>query len=151
MKTISSYMASDHHRCDALFAAVEAHINERQWEQAELALQHFQQALEQHLGMEEEILFPAFEQATGSTDGPIGVLRSEHSYMRAITDRMRRAVWKKDIGGFFDHGDTLRIIMGQHNQKEETILYFMTERILADRQSDIIAAMDEMAATVASV
>lgn len=144
MNTISSYLGSDHKRCDALFAQVEVDIEKGNWEQAETTFQSFSQALERHLRMEENILFPAFEETIGSSDGPTSVMRKEHQHIRAIAGRLNDAVGERNMIDFFDHDDTLRILMEQHNLKEETILYLMTDRVLSGRQSEIIGAMDEV-------
>jgi len=147
MQTISNYLEKDHHRCDALFAQMEASIVDENWEQAERVFQAFQQALEQHLSMEERILFPAFEKAIGTCNGPTHVMRAEHQQMRNLVSLMQGAVGKHRPGEFFDHDDTLRIIMGQHNLKEEAILYAMTDRVLSGQHEQIIEAMDGIAIT----
>jgi hemerythrin-like domain-containing protein len=151
VETISSYLASDHKRCDALFEQVEISIDEGKWEQAETSFQCFSQALDRHLAMEENVLFPAFEKATGSSDGPTGIMRREHQHIRAIASRLNDAVSQRNASDFFDHDDTLRILMGQHNLKEETILYFMTDRVLSDKQGVIIGAMAEIVATTTTL
>jgi hemerythrin-like domain-containing protein len=147
-KTITSYLANDHQRCDALFAHIETHIEKQDWEQAEQAFQTFASALEHHLSMEENVLFPAFEHATGNRNGPTQVMRVEHQHMRNIVERMHRAVCEQSIGDFFDHDDTLRIIMGQHNLKEESILYVLSDQVLHGRQNDLIIEMDNLVLSV---
>ncbi len=146
METISSYMGSDHQSCDELFAQVEASIDAKNWTQAEATFISFYQALERHFSMEEEVLFPAFEQATGSSAGPTSIMRKEHQQLRAIASRLNGAVLQQDSNDFFDHADTLHIMMAQHNLKEETILYGMTDRVLFDQRAAIISAMAGIAA-----
>lgn len=141
MDTISGYLGADHTRCDNLFAQLEACVGAGKWNQADSDLERFDQSLERHFGMEEDILFPAFEQATNSTAGPTAMMRKEHALIREIVSRVARAIDLRDANDFFDHADTLRIMTQQHNLKEEGILYGMTDRILAGRQDEIIEAM----------
>jgi hemerythrin-like domain-containing protein len=82
--------------------------------------------------MEEEVLFPAFEAATGMTDsGPTFVMRMEHDQMRGLLDQMGAALERGDQNALLDQGDTLLMLIQQHNQKEEGMLYPMSERALA--------------------
>ena len=141
MGIICDYMESDHKRCDALFEQLETSLDKQQWEQAALELSSFKQALERHFAMEENVLFVAFEQAAGNSAGPTAVMRLEHQHMRSILSRLIDAVGARDMNDFFGHADTLRIMMQQHNLKEESILYLMTDRFLAGRQGAIIEAM----------
>ena len=142
MRPILVYMANDHQRCDALFADLEACIERREWTQADLSLISFGDALASHLTREEAVLFPAFEQVTGSHTGPTGTLRLEHKYIRAIVSRVIEAVRQRDANDFFGHADIMRIMLQQHNVKEETILYVMIDRILADQREQIITGME---------
>lgn len=142
MRPILTYMERDHQHCDALFAQLETDIERREWEHAEASLQCFSGALARHLAREENVLFPAFEQATGTPAGPTSVMRLEHKYIRAIVSRVIDAVAQRDAHDFFGHADILRIMQEQHDQKEETILYVMIDRILCNRQHEIIEAMD---------
>ena len=143
MDTISEYLGTDHTRCDELFAQLELGVTQGKWEEAAVAFQYFDRAMERHFGMEEAVLFVAFEEATGSSAGPTSVMRMEHQHLRSITERIADAVKQRDADDFFGHADTLRIMMHQHNMKEESILYLMTDRVLSDRRNDIIDTMDQ--------
>jgi len=131
MTTITHYMESDHRRCDELFAAAERLVAAGEWSAAAEAYARFNDAMEHHFGMEEGELFPAFEAASGSTLGPTQVMRMEHGQMRALFERMRKALVAKDMDEYLGTSDTLLILMQQHNMKEEQILYPMSERVLS--------------------
>ncbi|HCE10536.1 MAG TPA: hemerythrin HHE cation-binding protein [Oxalobacteraceae bacterium] len=142
VRPIFAYMETDHKRCNTLFAQLVARIEAREWEPAEATLKRLGQALATHLAREEDVLFPAFELATGSRTGPTKVMRLEHKYVRAIVSRLNNAVEQHDANDFFGHADILRIMLEQHHLKEETILYVMIDRILSGQQGEIIDAMD---------
>ena len=146
MDTIGSYMGADHARCDALLEQLEARASAGKWVQAETDFRRFEQLIERHFGMEENILFPAFEQATLNSTGPTSVMRMEHGHIRGIISRMASAVQQRDTDDLFGHADTLRIMVQQHNLKEESILYLMADRVLADRRQELIDAMDVLVA-----
>jgi len=126
----------NHREIDSRWAEVEAAVERADGEAVATAWQRFDSGLRRHLAMEEEVLFPAFEAATGMTGGgPTFVMRSEHSQMRGVLDQMAAAMEKGDHGELVDQGDTLLLLIQQHNAKEEGMLYPMAERALAGQWS----------------
>ncbi len=85
----------------------------------------FLEFLESHLTLEEQRLFPAFEQATGITQGPTVVMRDEHQQMRQLSQQAYQAIESGDTETALAILDTLNILIQQHNVKEENILYPM--------------------------
>lgn len=122
----SSFFAADHASCDAMWAAVEAAADKDDRAALGAAFAAFATALRRHLDMEEQVLFPAFEARTGMTMGPTRVMRAEHAQMRGLLDQMAAAA-PDDPDTLLDHGDTLLMIIQQHNRKEEGALYPMCD------------------------
>ncbi len=122
---------SDHRHCDSLWPAVEAAGNQGDAAGIMAAWTTFAAAMHRHLQMEEEVLFPAFERATGMVGmGPTAVMRAEHEQMRGVLRTMAGCADAGDHEGLLDHGDTLLMLIQQHNVKEEGILYPMAEQHL---------------------
>jgi hemerythrin-like domain-containing protein len=144
MDTISAFLSDDHAHCDGLFADAEAAIAEGDWMRAEVAHQAFRLSMTRHFAMEEDVLFPAFESATGSSGGPTAVMRSEHQQMNALIDAMDRALRAQDADGFLGQSETLLWLMRQHNAKEETMLYPMSDRVLGAERLGLLASMGRM-------
>jgi len=126
---VQQYFAADHRECDAAWAALEAAGDDPAHQGA--LFRDFEARLLRHLSMEEEVLFPAIEEATGMRGGPIAVMRHEHEQMRGLLAEMARRAAGGDFDGVIDQGDTLLMIIQQHNSKEEGILYPIAERALA--------------------
>jgi hemerythrin-like domain-containing protein len=141
--TFTEYLGSDHLRCDTLFAAAEQAVSE-QSPTARQAHQAFVDAVEHHFAMEEEILFPAFENASGSEMGPTTVMRHEHGQMRQLFAQMDEAIQSGQWDDYLGAGETLLILMQQHNAKEEQMLYPMSERMLADAQQQLLQQMQAL-------
>jgi hemerythrin-like domain-containing protein len=137
MTTISSFMADDHQRCDRLFAEAEEQVANGQWEAAASSFDEMHKAIEHHFSMEEEVLFPTFEEVTGSSMGPTQIMRHEHEQMRQLFTQMAKAVENRQTDDYLGASETLLVLMQQHNAKEEQILYPMTDAQLAD-QSDVV-------------
>jgi hemerythrin-like domain-containing protein len=121
----STYFSDDHRHCDELWAAIE----EGPKESALAAWLRFEAAMRRHFAMEEEVLFPALEEATGMHGpGPTMVMRNEHAQMRALLDQMGVAAKQGRVDEVLDQGDTLLMLIQQHNVKEEGMLYPLADQ-----------------------
>ncbi|MDT8375174.1 MAG: hemerythrin domain-containing protein [Mariprofundaceae bacterium] len=136
MALINSTFTRQHRQCDAMFADAEAAAAAGNWQQAEQDFSAFAAAMECHLGNEEEILFPAFEERTGMSAGPTMVMRDEHVQIRGLIDEMKRDIEEQDTDHYLGISETLLILMQQHNTKEEQMLYVMCDRALGSDQAD---------------
>lgn len=125
------FFSADHRACDLLWAEVEGAAD---LAGAVEAFRRFDAAMRRHLAWEEDTLFPAFEQATGHHGfGPTVIMRGEHDQMRALLDEMDRCAATDDLDGVLAQGDTLMMLIQQHNSKEEGMLYPMAEEALGTR------------------
>ena len=131
------FFTTDHRSCDELWGAVENAAQAKDAARARTAWQQFDHAMRRHFAMEEEVLFPAFETRTGMVGGPTAVMREEHVQMRGVLDQMAGAAAGDDWNGVVDLGDTLLMLIQQHNVKEEGILYPMAEQMLAGDWDDL--------------
>ncbi len=133
---VQVFFTSDHRACDELWVAVETAANAGDAPAARAAFVTFDNAMRRHLTMEEEVLFPAFEEATGMTAGPTQVMRMEHEQMRGLLSQMAAAA-ESDLGKLVDLGDTLMMVIQQHNAKEEGMLYPMAAESLRSQWPEI--------------
>lgn len=128
---LADFFTADHRACDLLWAEAEAAADPSA---AIEAFRRFDAAMRRHLAWEEDALFPAFEQATGHHGfGPTVIMRGEHDQMRALLDEMDRCAAAADLNGLLAQGDTLMMLIQQHNSKEEGMLYPMAEEALGAR------------------
>lgn len=142
MQTFSEFLGGDHHACDDLYARAEQAVSEGRWMEAKAAHAAFIAAMEQHFAMEEQALFPAFEAATGSDMGPTQVMRYEHTQMRELFAALDAAATAEDAEEYLGNGETLLILMQQHNAKEEQILYPMSDRVLGGERATVFERME---------
>lgn len=145
MDTIESTLGSDHGRCDQLFTDAEAAVCDGDWARGAERFAAFNDAIERHFKMEEEVLFPEFESATGTTAGPTEVMRSEHVQMRGLLYRMAAALEQQDQDEYLGHSETLLILMQQHNAKEEQMLYPMADQVLGPKADGVLQSMETIA------
>lgn len=138
---ISEFMTGEHRHCDTGFAQAESAASEDDLEGARLAYGGFEALMLGHLDMEEKVLFPAFEAKTGMSGGPTAVMRMEHDQMRGLMGQMQKALAAGSLDDFLGHGETLIVLIQQHNMKEENMLYPMADRALAGEAATLIERM----------
>ena len=143
MSTISEFMTREHRGCDETFANAEAQVDSEDWAHAGELTRQFLNEMERHFMMEEQVLFPAFEQQTGITQGPTTIMREEHQQMRQLLMQLQSALDEQQRDEFLDTGETLLIMMQQHNMKEEGMLYPMCDQQLTD-VAQIIEDMEQV-------
>jgi iron-sulfur cluster repair protein YtfE (RIC family) len=139
--SITTPLFQHHKHCDEIFADAEEACANGDWTAGGEAFALLSNQLETHFSSEEELLFPAFEAATGMTSGPTEVMRGEHRQMRDLLAQMQGALASRDGDAFGGAAETLLILMQQHNMKEENILYPMCDNALGS--SDVGAALAE--------
>jgi len=142
VESIEQTMTGDHARCDELFASAEDAVSDGDWEQGSVRFAAFNDAVERHFRMEEEILFPGFESATGTSAGPTEIMRSEHAQMRNLLYSMSVALELQDQDEYLGCSETLLIIMQQHNAKEEQVLYPTADQLMGPDVGIVIRSMD---------
>lgn len=132
-ETINSYLGKDHERLDNLlqnFASLKKD-NKR----AGIIFQTFSSGLKRHINWEELLLFPLFEDHTGSVNsGPTAVMRSEHAEIKVLINEI-----EKNIGLHLDSTaatQKLITLLADHNFKEEKILYPSMDDFFSDEETN---------------
>jgi iron-sulfur cluster repair protein YtfE (RIC family) len=143
---LAAYLEQDHERCDRLFDQARGQAEVGGWGDAAASLAAFRRALERHFAMEEAVLFAAIESARGGSIGPTQQMRLEHLDMRDLAQQMAAAAARRDSQTFAGTGETLRIMLEQHNLKEERVLYPMAEQILGADAARVLADMQRVEA-----
>ena len=135
-----AFFTADHRVCDELWAVVEEAAATGDKTAVQAAFKVFDADMRRHLDMEEQVLFPAIEDAIGGPPaegpkgcprpwGPTHMMRMEHNQMRGLLSQMALAI--SDPATLLEQGDTLLMLTQQHNMKEEGIVYPMAGRLHA--------------------
>ena len=137
MDQLTAPLVADHRHCDGLFATAEDAAQRTDWAACRERFDAFRAAMLQHFEIEENVLFPAFEQATGMTMGPTAMMRSEHAQMRDLLENMTAVIAAGRRDDYLGLSETLLLYMQQHNLKEENVLYPMSDQVLAASGLDL--------------
>jgi len=137
-------LPAHHKHCDDLFVAAEEAAQRGDWAAAAPSFERFYAQMNAHFEAEEELLFPAFEAATGMSAGPTKMMRYEHEQMRSLLSQLAAACAARDGEGYAGAAETLLMLMQQHNMKEENILYPMCDQALGAEAERLAAKIDAM-------
>ncbi len=141
MTTITDLMVADHHRIDSLYSETEALVADSNWGDAEIRFQQFMDAMTHHFLMEEQVLFPAFEERAGQSKGPTQSMRMEHNQIRDFLNELSQAMVHHDREAYLSASEALGEFRQEHNEKEEQMLYRMADLSLALDAANIIQRM----------
>jgi iron-sulfur cluster repair protein YtfE (RIC family) len=142
---ISDFLNADHRRLDAIWTECRAAIGAADIEKLRQRYPEFASGLRHHIRMEEEVLFPAFEERSGTQGaGPSAVMRMEHREIEAFLARIealaasgsRQEVLEK--GGSQQAG--LSDVLRSHNLKEENILYPTSDQMFRGEEANTLLA-----------
>jgi iron-sulfur cluster repair protein YtfE (RIC family) len=146
MESISSYMQHDHVVIDGIAERAVAAAQAGEWAALARESAEFLRRLRQHIDVEEQVLFPAFEERTGMTaSGPSKVMRIEHEQMRPILAQMEATAAARDGAGYQRAAKALSDILLPHNQKEEQMMYPMLDSTVGDDAQALLADAKAMA------
>ncbi len=136
--TIKDFMIHKHRECDHFLAEAEDAVEKGEFDAALEKYLAFKNETLKHFDMEEEYLFPMFEQKTGMTQGPTQVMRMEHAQAKSLFEKMDEAYNAKDKDRIFGLGESMNILLQQHNAKEEQMLYTMIQQHLMSENDEIV-------------
>ena len=144
MSSIKNFLTQDHRDCDDTFATMEQQANSEGLSSAKSLYEKMSSEMEHHFQMEERVMFPAFEQKTGMTQGPTEMMRMEHIQMRELIKEVGEALEADNKDRFFGLTETMMIMVQQHNMKEEQMLYTMAQQHLSAEAEQVITMMEAM-------
>ncbi|HEY8428385.1 MAG TPA: hemerythrin domain-containing protein [Sandaracinaceae bacterium] len=129
---VTELLEIDHRRLDALLADARTLASGGSFEDAAARFAEFRCGLDRHIDVEEKVLFPVFEDATGMTHGPTAVMRHEHVQIRRGMADVSDALARRDADGVRASIGALEDVLSTHNLKEERVLYPMTDEAVGD-------------------
>jgi len=140
-REITQALAWDHDRLDDVERAAFEARERADFARASELWSVFETGLSRHIGFEEALLFPEFERRLGfpSDAGPTAVMRAEHRQIEPLL-----AAIAAEIGADDPRADSsrahLHALLGDHNLKEEQILYPHADRAMNATEADGLVA-----------
>lgn len=141
LRGINEALSWDHDRLDALEAIAFEKRASGDLQVARELYTEFAAGLKRHIGFEEHLLFPAFEKQAGfpPTAGPTAVMRAEHREIEELLDRIASGI-ADAAAPVEDLRRRFHAVLGDHNFKEEQVLYPGTDELLGAEEADRLVA-----------
>jgi uncharacterized protein (DUF2249 family) len=135
-REVSEALAWDHDRLEALDQQAFERLAAGDGAGALAAWGEFNVGLRRHIRFEEELLFPTFEERLGipPAAGPTAVMRAEHREIEALLEKIGQAL--AGSGAPLPLRAELHRVLGEHNVKEEQVLYPATDEALLPEERD---------------
>ena len=130
---VDEYLTWDHNRLDVILDEAIALFDEGSFDEAQKRYADFVCGLERHIAIEEDIVFPVFD-ARAHGGGPTEVMRFEHGHIREAMAAIASVLPKKDDKAFGAAIEQLVSVLGEHNAKEERVLYPMIDRMSNEQE-----------------
>jgi len=137
-REVGEALAWDHDRLDALDRQAFERLAAGDAAGALAVWGEFTVGLRRHIRFEEELLFPTFEERLGvpPAAGPTAVMRAEHREIEALIQKIGQAL--AGAGGALPLRAELHRVLGEHNVKEERVLYPATDQALRPEERDAL-------------
>jgi iron-sulfur cluster repair protein YtfE (RIC family) len=127
---VSKLLGVDHSRLDAALADAKRLLVVGEMGAARERFGVFREGLERHIEAEEQVLFPVFEDLTGTAHGgPIAAMRAEHTELRKLMAEVAGILETGAAEGLTTPLAALTARIYAHNGKEERIVYPTTDRL----------------------
>ncbi len=141
LRTVNDALSWDHDRLDALEARAFGARDQGDLAEATALYSVFALGLRRHIRFEEELLFPEFEASAGfsSAMGPTAVMRDEHREILECLGRIEGVIGDS-ASGVDSIRHALHSVLGNHNLKEENIVYPGTDQALTPLERDALVA-----------
>jgi hemerythrin-like domain-containing protein len=137
-RSVSAMLEAHHRRLDDILEGVEIAIESGNASEARRQFALFRGGLDEHIRIEEELMFPSFEAIMGRLRGPTAVMRGEHAAILAAADVVDGLLVDGRVAD--EAVADLMALLETHNGKEELVLYPTFERIAPPEAYAALAA-----------
>ena len=137
-EAVARFLSEDHKQLAFLFEVATLAFDEGRLADGEKAFQQFRSQLNQHLRMEEEILFPKLEHLVEASPGVeiLGKLREEHKTIRWL---MNQIVDMLSVGDNpSSAANQLAVLLEEHARAEEPSIDQLTDRLAATPLASVL-------------
>jgi regulator of cell morphogenesis and NO signaling len=136
-KTISAFYEQDHDRLDELFKTFQK-LKRSDFVKAKEAFKEFKFGLQRHIVWEEDVLFPLWEEKTGTSEGgPTFVMRAEHRQIGQQLEAIHGKVADQNLDSDREE-QALLDLLGTHNMKEERVLYPAIDQLTSAEERETV-------------
>lgn len=138
----ANWLYHDHLDLEDLLNDARGAARRQDWATAERLLGRLVERLKGHMRIEEEVIFPAYEQTPGTARDPTEALRNDHDAMVGWCRDMHYAVRSQDPRAFLEALQALKALLAAHDEKEERFFLPMAGHTLRDQREAILRRIE---------
>ena len=147
MKNKDNWLLHEHLLYENLLSRCQYAVEIEDWEDASLAFRELVRQLNQHMTLEEEVLYPAYESTSHAPQGPTQALRQEHVQITRLANELERVIKTRGAEQVLECLTNLEYLLIKHHEKEEDIFLPMAGHILEDKREEISRRMADFEAS----
>lgn len=144
MNDTANWMVHDHRKYDAALDECEVVAGAGEWKNAIQLFNTFVNDLKLHMRMEDDVLYPVFEEEAGDPEGDIAALAEEHDDIVRLLRDLAYIIKTNDFDHFLESLVPLHKAMIQHNEHEEAVFLSMGSDSSFMRRAEIMDRLKKM-------
>jgi hemerythrin-like domain-containing protein len=137
MNNTDNWLVHEHSLYENLLSRIQDAVEFDDWGSADLTFRELVAHLKQHMAVEEEVLYPAYEAEAHAPQGPTQALREEHDRIVLLVRDMLPVIKTRDSEHVLESLSRLEYEMIKHHEKEEDIFLPMASHILDEKREEI--------------
>ena len=147
MSSTENWLIHEHSLYEDLLSQCTEAVEIEDWKTADLLFKRMVTHLKQHMALEEEVLYPAYEAASHAPQGPTGALREEHDHIVRLIMDMARVIKTRNSDYVLECLTHLEKQMIKHHEKEEDLFLPMASHILDAKREELSQQLTEFDAS----
>ena len=137
MNSADNWLVHDHSLYEELLTQSQDAADIGDWGAVDHIFKEMINSLKQHMTLEEEVLYPAYEARFQTHHSPTKALREEHRKIVRFRRDMLLVIKSRDSEHVLDCLHQLENLMIKHHEKEEDIFLPMASIILEDNRDEL--------------
>jgi hemerythrin-like domain-containing protein len=133
-----NWLLHDHKKYNAVVHELRDLVRDEAWRGAEDKFCQLSDDLEDHMAMEEQVIFPFYDLMIGTRNSSTGEMRREHDRIRGCLISLSRSLESQDTEEILYDADSLDRIMDAHHDHEEGAFLPHASQILLEKRSEVI-------------
>lgn len=138
MAQTDNWLVHEHSLYETLLSRCQEAAEVEDWETVDRSVHELVTHLKRHMALEEEVLFPAYEQEPYAPQGPTTALRAEHDTIVRLIRDSSRVIRTRQSEAVLESLARLEYQMIKHHEKEEDIFLPMAGLILDGRREALL-------------
>jgi len=144
MNESNNWLIHDHHKYDEMLTECEMAAEMADWKDAVRLFKEFTGDLKLHMLLEDEVLYPIFEQKEIDSEDGIAELQDEHENLVRLLRDLVEVIKTKNIDHFMESLLPLHKAMNEHNEHEEAVFRHLGSDALLTRRDEIMGRLSAL-------